>query len=77
MGAHRLTQQTTGAHANIDGHRPATLLSPSANPCETESNPSTGPTDLPLIPENELIQGTSLLPWRLRTQFGHTQTFGI
>lgn len=54
--------QAMATHANTDGHRPVTSVSPSANPCETVSDPSTGHTDLPIIPLNEPIHSRSIVP---------------
>lgn len=59
---HTHTPTSVAAYRNTDGHRPATSVSPSVNPCETDSNPSTGHTDAAIIPLNKLIQDRRRLP---------------
>lgn len=61
------THTSLAAYKNTDGHRPATSVSPSVNPCETDSNPSTGHTDSAIIPLNKLIQSRHRLPQAVGT----------
>lgn len=57
------TSTSVAADRNTDGHGLATSVSPSLNPCETDSNPSTGHTHSAVIPQNKLTQSSFLKVW--------------
>lgn len=74
---HTQTPTSVAAYRNTDGHRPATSVSPSVNPCETDSDPSTGHTDAAIIPLNKLSQSKRRLPQAVGTAARIWYTSGV